>query len=881
MNAIKDNIKGIYPHLTDLVGRYKGVEDKHGDYYPEGVTLLGNVGYFDGNTYVSINSTCGLDNIDINTSNSIDFEIYMTLDNTKIGSPFQSSLDTLGNGSNNTTYIVSHDNGSIYWALGGVGGSFNKGVFADGNVHKINIKKVGTNVIFYIDDIQQQSISGTPQATTNQVYTLIGKYKYGIFKGILYGLKLTVDGNLYFKYDINHQWGSKIYDKSVFGNHGTIIGSTLPTFWGKYQDNIKSEFDGKGYTLYRHNTDSVTNKDIVIPLINKTNVEIVDTIANYTKVDIFRGRFKYDIQKVNSNCIVGDGVCYAEGNSDILHNGTYLPFKIIFKFVGSGTMSLGGKAYADATELMIRLISNKLYFRVSDDGIYATAPLWIPSDILTENAWHELEGSINNGILTGSITEYGTDNQGKNYVVTSRVLSHDFGISNVYISSSNIQIMRRISAENLVGSIAYFKYGNAEYKCSQGNPSTMLINSGTAGGNATIVGATYPDVWGLQSVYHPNHDLGFSECFDVASTYYPSTNTSKWTMRTGYFSELYSTARFLLMSTTVSLSNGYGLYFRNDGRLDLEKFTSDSLSYLGTVSNIDYSIKHDIVMTRSEAGNIIVTLDGIELFNVIDTTHTTSNYIVSRFYTSPPKFEYIKDENDDRYNNLGYYKIPSSTQNPLLDVLGFPLTNPSGDFNNGSETEYQISELLNYIHKDYPFSSLTKNKNLEWDGAIIRNFSKQSSVTSIITQETNGTRINRPDIYSCYIIQVGKLKTNTNYRYLMELEEIVGSSLLYLGSNYVIHTTVGVKTGILNSGAGANINLQALTSNCNFVVSKFYVWEEGSIPPIPYSELKKYNQCNFFCDTSVENQTKNITIYDKPLNDIDSLPLKKYLNQGD
>ena len=63
MGFVKNNNNRIFPKMKNMISRYDGVFDKNGETYAVGYTGVGNCGYFDGVSYLSIPSLVGTETV--------------------------------------------------------------------------------------------------------------------------------------------------------------------------------------------------------------------------------------------------------------------------------------------------------------------------------------------------------------------------------------------------------------------------------------------------------------------------------------------------------------------------------------------------------------------------------------------------------------------------------------------------------------------------------------------------------------------------------------------------------------------------------------------------------------------------------------------------
>ena len=727
MGFVKNNNNRIFPKMKNMISRYDGVFDKNGETYAVGYTGVGNVGYFDGASYL---------------------------------------------------YIPSLD---------------------------------GTETVL--------SESGTSTTTISA-----GRIDFTI--GTKFNLKLS-NGSIY---NIAEQFGNILYDTSGNNNHATITGADLNTFWGQTQYEINT-LDGSGYSLYRHDTDSVTNKDILIPFVNGTNEEIVDVIANYTKIDEIRGRFKYDIELVESHCGTFDGNTYAVGGTESIHDGNIIHINCIVMPTGVGsTQLIIGKGNTTIRELLIfRNTDNCIYisFKDSDGNIFTATTL----SAFNIDEWNDISVIISSG----------------NISITINNITENFNIANNGISYFNTAEISIASASDglypFTGQISYAQLGSAIFKLSEGSGS-VLHNSGI-GSDAILTGATFPDFWnGTQDVIHSNYEDGFSDIKEtIGSTGYIDTGILP----------VFGT-KMEVVGRLKSIVANSGMFGRNQADVANTRFYCGinngkislgfgSQSYVGN-GTIDADT--DVHAFLIEDGRLYV--DG----NLsADSNSSTFSTAVTAFNLKSGYVTGISDANMQIYSikiddiliygidvgDVKSIKLPAQITNPTLDINNWILTNPSGKFHNNSETKYKYGVDHQKSHDTVPYSSLTGNGELDWEGLILINFIELTNEASTITEEVNGIRLYSPDGDLCYTENLKTYPVGT-YNFYMEIVEATGSIKAGLWQDLQVFNSIGIKTwtSIIPS-SDTGVILSRVGAGDNIVISKFYVWEANTIPPVSYDEI--------------------------------------------
>jgi len=113
-------------------------------------------------------------------------------------------------------------------------------------------------------------------------------------------------------------------------------------------------------------------------------------------------------------------------------------------------------------------------------------------DFAVQLGWNELEYHFLNGVL--SYTLNGVSGQ------------HNLAFTEIFQGDARITILAQTNGLFVLDAdLAYFKQGDAEYNCSEGGLCDVLINVGTAGGNASIFNANIPNLRaGKQNIIHYN-----------------------------------------------------------------------------------------------------------------------------------------------------------------------------------------------------------------------------------------------------------------------------------------------------------------------------------------------------------------------------------------
>ncbi len=208
---------------------------------------------------------------------------------------------------------------------------------------------------------------------------------------------------------------------------------------------------------------------------------------------------------VQAQCAKGDGTAYAKGNTDNIHNGTNVDFRLIIapSFTSSYETIL---SKYDSTD------GEFFFYTYNNDGTYNNVLFFFYKDnsgtshqfYLLKNAtadtWYDIEGNFDNGTITWTVNG-GAEQTDSSSVTEIRSTTGD-----------ELELFSRLlgSTQFYTGKASFLKFGNAEFNLAEGGLSDILYNTGTAGGNAVLQGATLSDFWSeKQDVYHYNFLNGF------------------------------------------------------------------------------------------------------------------------------------------------------------------------------------------------------------------------------------------------------------------------------------------------------------------------------------------------------------------------------------
>jgi predicted RNA-binding Zn-ribbon protein involved in translation (DUF1610 family) len=208
----------------------------------------------------------------------------------------------------------------------------------------------------------------------------------------------------------------------------------------------------------------------------------------------------------------------------------------------------------------------------------------------------------------------------------------------------------------------------------------------------------------------------------------------------------------------------------------------------------------------------------------------------------------------------------------------YTATYQAGIWHNGAETQVKLPDSYSAVQDATPISSLTDNKNLEWVDGKLRGFSAVTSTTSTLTEESNGTRFYCPDVGNSYILQLGT-EAGKTYNYMVVVSAFIGGSLLLkLGTAQARINSLGVTAGVLVAD-DVTILLGREVTGTDITVSKLYVWEAGTVPPLSYEEMEtNYNGADQVFSNTEEGKKKKIVAYDRELTTEEQLTIQKCID---
>ena len=201
----------------------------------------------------------------------------------------------------------------------------------------------------------------------------------------------------------------------------------------------------------------------------------------------------------------------------------------------------------------------------------------------------------------------------------------------------------------------------------------------------------------------------------------------------------------------------------------------------------------------------------------------------------------------------------------------FSPTNPAGKWHNGAETGIQFPESMQAIQDSVPITSLTRNAQLRWVDGELEGFDLIETGASTVTEVANGTRLLVPSGDITYISGYhAVIETGKTYNVYARMSEYVsGSAYVSLGGATLFLTS---GTGVVTTGtitAISDTNYARLASSgavVDLVVDRFYVWEEGTIPPLFYDEFESdFNEKHQVFSNIEEKKKRGIVFYNTPI----------------
>ncbi len=432
------------------------------------------------------------------------------------------------------------------------------------------------------------------------------------------------------------------------------------------------------------------------------------------------------------------------------------------------------------------------------------------------------------------------------------------------------------------------------FAMSEGAGGT-LFNTGTAGGDATLSGATLSDFWsGRQDVYHYNMLNGFSSVAITTSAHgltdiVPSENTKLEVVcsitnegqgvvlgaytsdESGrYYVAVYNDSfvlgwgneSFVGRNGTVAFDTKVHTFLIENGSLYVDGVLSDTNT--GTWSGTNTEVLSVGGVYSVAKRDMTVYLVRIWENNVLVADYNFHSGIKNGFYDSISGGKLTKSG-----TSIYYPAIPALTN--LLDIKNYPLTNPANRWHNGAETGIQLSPLYQDIQDSVLIASLTNNKSLEWinNDTKIRDANIVTTGTSIVEKVAAGTRLYAPDgDYVLYNFMSTKtIDENKTYKYYIVIEEFSGSgyATIYLGGQYVKLEVVGIVSGSVVASSTGNVIEIKRSGVVDITISKIVVWEDGAIPPLFYEEMEEdFSNKHQVMMNMEDKKHRKLVMYDTP-----------------
>lgn len=234
----------------------------------------------------------------------------------------------------------------------------------------------------------------------------------------------------------------------------------------------------------------------------------------------------------------------------------------------------------------------------------------------------------------------------------------------------------------------------------------------------------------------------------------------------------------------------------------------------------------------------------------------------------------------------GIIRVPIGANVTQVGYI-FIVSHPAGKWHNDAESKIQLPGALSAIQDGTPLTSLTDNKFLDWENGKVRGFEFVTVGTSIVEEVANGTKVFSPDGDTAYYkdlkynIEIGK-----TYRYYIKVEEVWVRSFAYIGGVFIHFFEVDIGTiltgSILATTATSNVEVGKYTAGTGCIISKIYVWEEGTVPLLSYREMEtNFNDANQVSCNMKENQHKYLIAYNAEKDLAEKLKIQKCLNVKD
>jgi len=210
--------------------------------------------------------------------------------------------------------------------------------------------------------------------------------------------------------------------------------------------------------------------------------------------------------------------------------------------------------------------------------------------------------------------------------------------------------------------------------------------------------------------------------------------------------------------------------------------------------------------------------------------------------------------------------------------VGYTLTssNLAGIWHNGAETEIEFPATLSSVQDVTPISSLTNNKYLEFINGSVKEATNQVNVFEVV----NGARFFAAAGSTSYLwFNNAEAIAGRTYNYYLEVIGTTSSIYLTLGNINFGSFSNGIYTGSLTPTVDGNIRLARNTSPVDLIVSKLYVWEADTVPPLSYEEMESnYNGADIVFSNTEENKKKKIVAYDSARTTDEMITIQKCID---
>jgi len=624
---------------------------------------------------------------------------------------------------------------------------------------------------------------------------------------------------------------------------------------------------------------------------------------------------------------VFDGATYAVGGTDSIHNGNYFPFEYLFyqgALTAAGTLAAKAVYGNNVIEPIIRIKNGYLSFYFTPDTILNKEE-WIDTvNLMPAEQWNHIIGNFNNGVLSGTIN--GVAFSHTFTATTIALTSSRLELGKWGGAGSNNDLF--------TGQIAYAKCGAAEFNFQNFQGTDTIENIGV-GDDATLTGATLDEFWAnsnaqlVQSACGTFDGATYVRVNDKILVYTVSSLVFKvWLQGTNKASELCVIAQ----SNSVN-DRSFGVVTTTAGKLRVYCSANGTSweTFITSATDIMDGDWHYIEFTWTLAGGVELKID-----NTIDahigsaptSLHLSDAYFeIARFFSSyiwigkmagleigNDKFNIASGGIAEELQNTGtggnavltgatlddfwgstqdvyHYNIlngfdlwtnGTEAQNIRVPIgttvtqsgYTFVSSNPAGIWHNNAESFIQLPNSLSDVQDDTPISSITDNKYLEWVDGEIRNMRQRyESGTSTISEVANGTRFNFPDSDNSYLAFKSTVTAGKTYNYYVKVESVAyGRILLDIGSGNITISSVGVVSGAYTTTTDAVFVSLKRTIACDLIISKLYVWEEGTVPPLSYREMEtNFNDKDQVFSSMIKDKHKHLVTYNEQVTEVDDL----------